>query len=82
MAVATLSSKNQIVIPKEIREALKLKQGSKVYLYPSINSNEIIVDKAASNPLEEMIGLGADVWNSLGGGDEYIRKERASWGDR
>lgn len=82
MAVAKLSSKNQIVIPKEIRQALKLKQGSKVYIYSSVRDKKIVVDKAVEDPLEEMIGLGADIWKSLGGGDKYIREERASWGDR
>jgi AbrB family looped-hinge helix DNA binding protein len=55
MAVATLSAKNQIVIPREIREALQLKPGDKltVHIYEKMlvleKSNRTESRKKASN---------------------------------
>ena len=37
---ATLSSKNQIIIPKEVRELLHLKPGSKIRFFP-LSSGEV-----------------------------------------
>ncbi len=72
MAEATLSSKNQIVIPREAREALGLKPGDKllvtttahgVYLYPKPKSFR-----------KAIRGLGKGLY-----GPDYLNKERDDW---
>lgn len=47
MAEATLSSKNQIVIPKEMREALKVKAGDKL-IFTVLENKMIIMEKPKS----------------------------------
>ena len=49
----TLSRKYQIVIPKDIREALKLRPGQKLALIPSDGSIKLI----PVPELEELLGL-------------------------
>ena len=49
----TLSSKYQIVIPKEIREALKLRPGQKLAFIPSNGSIKLV----PVPELEELCGL-------------------------
>ena len=81
MATARLSTKHQIVIPKEIREKLKLKNGQRISIYP-IDEDTAMILKEPVDPVKALEGLGADIWKKLGGTDKYIREERASWGDR
>ena len=76
MATATLSSKHQIVIPKAIREALKLKAGMPVTLYP-LDDNRAMLVKQPKSYVEALSGLGKEVWQSLGGADKYIKGMRA-----
>lgn len=47
MAEATLSSKNQIVIPKKVREALKVKPGDKL-IFTVVDNKMIIMEKPKS----------------------------------
>ena len=49
----TLSSKFQIVIPKDIREALKLRPGQKLAFIPSDGSIKLV----PVPQLEELLGL-------------------------
>lgn len=81
MKTTTLSEKNQIVVPKEVRQRLRLKKGARLVVYP-IDDQQAILAKQPIDHLKAMRGLGADVWKSLGGADKYIKEERASWGDR
>jgi AbrB family looped-hinge helix DNA binding protein len=48
MAIATVSSKNQIVIPREAREALGLRAGDKV-LVVARGKNVIVLKKPSSH---------------------------------
>lgn len=72
MAEATLSSKNQIVIPREAREALQLKPGDKL-LVRVLGSKVLILEKPKSyhNAIRGLMRKGY--------GKEYLRKERESW---
>lgn len=81
MKTATISSKYQIVIPKQVREHLKLKKGTKVSI-SSIDQESALITKQPVDYVKALEGLGADIWQALGGTDKYIREERASWGDR
>ena len=74
----TLSQKFQVVVPKEVREKMNLKKGMRVYMYPVDDYHAILVKKP-EDYVEALKGLGKEVWDSLGGADNYIKEERASW---
>jgi AbrB family looped-hinge helix DNA binding protein len=70
MAEATLSSKNQIVIPREAREALDLKPGDKVLV--SVLGNKVLVLEKPASYHRAILGRGSYPKN-------YLKKERQSW---
>jgi len=72
MASATVSSKNQIVIPREAREALDLKAGDKVQIVVR-GKNVILLQKPASHRAA-IRGIAAKAYPS-----QYLHKERQSW---
>lgn len=72
MAEATLSSKNQIVIPREAREALQLKPGDKL-LVRVLGGKIVILEKPKSYS-KAIRGLMRKSYDQ-----EYVRKERESW---
>lgn len=78
MNTSKLSSKYQIVVPKEVREKLNLKSGSKINVY-SIDENHAILTTQSVDYVKSLRGLGKEVWDALGGADKYIKEERASW---
>ena len=75
MNISTVSSKYQIVIPKELRKQLNIKPGQKVVL--ENKSGKIIVDP--SSPVDQLYGIfaGRNIW----GKDPVatIRKMRDEW---
>jgi antitoxin PrlF len=72
MAEVTLSSKNQIVIPREAREALGLKAGDKLLV--SVQDGKVIImERPASYP-DAIRGLLKGVYPP-----DYLKKERESW---
>jgi AbrB family looped-hinge helix DNA binding protein len=72
MAEATLSSKNQIVIPREAREALGLKPGDKL-LVVSQGDRLIIMQKPRSYRAA-LRGLRTTPYPK-----NYLQEERESW---
>lgn len=70
MAEATLSSKNQIVIPREAREALDLKPGDKL-LVTTLDNKVLVLEKPKSYH-KAILGRGSYP-------KDYLRKERDSW---
>jgi AbrB family looped-hinge helix DNA binding protein len=72
MAEATLSSKNQIVIPREAREALGLKPGDKVSVV--VHGNRIIVLEKPRSYADAIRGIGRGLYPK-----DYLKKERESW---
>ncbi len=72
MTVVKLSSKNQIVLPKEAREAMHLK-GRDELLVVVKNGITIILPKPESYS-KAVSGLGKDIYKKL-----YIQGERKSW---
>lgn len=69
---ATLSSKNQIVIPREAREALQLKPGDKLAIL--VRGNKVLVLQKPKSPHAAIRGIGKGVY-----GPGYLEKERRSW---
>ena len=72
MAEATLSSKNQIVIPREAREKLQLKPGDKLLV--AVHDNRIIVMEKPKSIRKAITGLGRGLYPK-----DYLKKERDSW---
>ena len=73
MPQVTVSAKNQIVIPREAREALGVTAGDKLLVVVR-GENVIVLQKPKSHRLA-IRGLGAGQYR---GG--YLEKERKSWG--
>jgi AbrB family looped-hinge helix DNA binding protein len=72
MIEATLSSKNQIVIPREARQALGLKAGDKL-LVVTRGSTVIMLQKPKAHQ-KAIRGLARGSYPK-----GYLRKERTSW---
>jgi AbrB family looped-hinge helix DNA binding protein len=72
MSEATISAKNQIVIPREAREALHLKPGDKVLV--SVRGECVILLKKPSKFRDAIRGMAAGAYPP-----DYLRKERESW---
>ena len=72
MAEATLSSKNQIVIPREAREALEIKPGDKL-LITVLGGRVLVLEKPKSHRTA-LAGIARGLYPK-----DYLRKERRSW---
>lgn len=73
MPEATLSGKNQIVIPRAAREALGLKPGDKLLVV--VRGDRVIVLQKPKAHHSAIRGLAGDAYPK-----RYLRKERRSWG--
>jgi AbrB family looped-hinge helix DNA binding protein len=72
MAEATLSSKNQIVVPKEAREALRVKPGDKLIV--TVYENKMIIMEKPKSWSAAIRGLGRGTYPP-----DYLKKEREDW---
>lgn len=72
MAEATLSAKNQIVIPREAREALGAKPGDKLMVV--VRGDRIIVLRKPKSYSAAICGL-----SGVGYPGGYLQKERRGW---
>lgn len=72
MAEATLSSKNQIVIPREAREALDLKPGDKLLLI--VRGSNVLLLRKPKSYRAAIRGMARGLYPK-----DYLRKERESW---
>ena len=72
MAEATLSSKNQIVIPREAREALGIKPGDKLLVL--VQGERVIVLEKPKSYEAAIRCMARGVY-----AEDYLKKERASW---
>lgn len=72
MSEVTLSSKNQIVIPKEAREALDLKPGDKILV--QVRAGRVLVLERPKSYAAALRGLASKTYPRA-----YLRKERDSW---
>ena len=78
MATATLTSKGQITIPKEIREQLKLKPGDRIAFVTDENGRVMLRPK--NSDLSRLVGMlhRPGVYRSLEEMDEGIREGAAA----
>jgi len=67
-----LSSKYQIVIAREIREALGVKAGDRLLVVP--RGNAVILLRKPKKYSKAIAGMGKDIYES-----NYLNKERENW---
>jgi len=72
MSEVTLSSKNQIVIPREAREALDLKPGDKILI--QVRAGKVLLLEKPTSYAEALRGLAKKTYPK-----HYLKKERDSW---
>lgn len=72
MTEATLSAKNQIVIPREAREALGLKAGDKLIVV--VRGGTVIILQKPKSHRSAIRGLARSAYPN-----GFLRKERQSW---
>ena len=73
MTEATLSAKNQIVIPREARQALRVKAGDKILVV--VQGERVIVLQKPRSHHAAIRGMARGVYPK-----GHLRKERQSWG--
>lgn len=71
-----LSSKNQIVIPKEARDKLKIGPGGELLVL--CKSDRVVLIPKPNNIVKHMAGLHQDIWQQLGAA-AYLKDERETW---
>jgi len=71
-----VSSKYQIVIPREAREKLNLKAGDRLII--KANNEKIIIYPQPKNYAKYFLGLGKEIWQGIDA-TEYVKKERETW---
>ena len=76
-AIVKLSGKGQMVLPKEVREHLGLKPGDMVII--TIRDGVLQIAPKPKRYADHIRGLGRDLWQELGGGEQFHQKERQSW---
>lgn len=72
----TMSSKNQIVVPREAREKLNLHPGSQFLVL--CKEDRIVLIPRPDDFVKRMAGLHKDVWKQIKA-DDYLEKERENW---
>jgi AbrB family looped-hinge helix DNA binding protein len=72
MAEMTMSAKNQVVIPREAREALGLKPGDK--LVAVVRGDRLIVFAKPKRYSTAIRGIGKGLYP-----EGYLERERADW---
>ena len=72
MAEAILSSKYQIVIPREVRKALGLKPGDRLLVV--VSGNCLMLRKKPKSYRKAISGIGRGLYPP-----DYLQKERESW---
>ena len=78
MGKTTVSTKYQIVIPKDVRNRLDIAPGMELAI-EVLDRNRAVVHTKKISSVQALQGLGKDVWKTLGGGDAYLKQERTTW---
>jgi AbrB family looped-hinge helix DNA binding protein len=76
ITTVTLSSKNQIVVPKEAREKLNIGPGQEMMVL--VKENHIVLIPRPQDFVSRMAGLHKDVWTDVDT-NNYLEEERDSW---
>ena len=73
---AKVMKNNTICIPKSVREKLSLHESDIVIV--RVRNQEAIIRKAPT--WHDLLGVGEKTFKALGGGEKFLKKERAAWG--
>lgn len=76
MNTVTLSSKNQIVVPREAREKLNIGPGHELLVLTK--EDRVVLIPKPKNFVKHMAGLHKDIWTTLGTAS-YLKDERDAW---
>jgi AbrB family looped-hinge helix DNA binding protein len=77
VTVVKLSERNQMVLPKAARAALRVKPGGRVMVV--IEGASVRLLPEPENWTDYVYGLGEELWAALGGGEQFLAEERAAW---
>ncbi|HOQ98307.1 MAG TPA: AbrB/MazE/SpoVT family DNA-binding domain-containing protein [Anaerolineae bacterium] len=79
MAIATarVSPRNQLSLPRAVRRALGIEPGDTVLFI--VEGDNVRLVRRPSDLSAYTYGLGKEDWARLGGGDAFLREERAAW---
>ena len=72
----TISGKNQIVVPKEARERLKVGPGHKLLVLSK--KDRVVLIPQPENFTKKLAGLHKEVWQEIDTA-AYLEQERDSW---
>ena len=72
MTEAKLSSKNQIVVPREAREALKLKAGDRLLVV--VRGDVLLMTRKPRSFTKRIEGVAKGLYPA-----DYLERERKSW---
>ena len=72
MAEALLSSKNQIVVPKDARQALGLKSGDTLLIV--VRGETVVLTRRPVDYPKAIRGIGKGLYP-----EDYLQRERESW---
>lgn len=72
MSYIKLSSKNQIVLPREAREAMKVKGGDSLLVV--VKGGITLLMPKPKKYVEALLGRGKTIYPK-----DYLKKERGSW---
>jgi len=75
--VVHLDADSRVILPEEARDALGVKPGGRLLLV--IEENSVYLLPEPENWADYMYGLGKEIWEKWGGGEQYLAEERASW---
>lgn len=75
-ALVTVSSKNQIIIPKAARDKFSIVPGDQLVL--EVQGDSLIIKPCPKSYTKYLRGLHRSVWRKADA-VEYVRKERESW---
>ncbi len=78
MAVVTISSKGQIVIPVSIRKTLGINPNTKILLTLSEDKTKALLEPLPENPIETLTGIFKDYPDSLA--DELLEERKRDRG--
>jgi len=73
-----VSKKHQVVIPKEARHRLKIRDGSRLLV--QIKEDRIVLIPKPKDYVSHMAGLHKEVWQNVDA-TKYVREEREAWED-
>ncbi|MDJ0536377.1 MAG: AbrB/MazE/SpoVT family DNA-binding domain-containing protein [Xenococcaceae cyanobacterium MO_207.B15] len=77
MTIAKLGARYQIVVPKDVREALRLKPGDRLEV--KVENGKLVMIPQASHT-SRLFGKHRQLWHNTNP-VAYIRQERESWRD-